>query len=347
LSLNPAGTLSSVLAFIPPLAMVAAMSRLKAYRPQWLAAALFAGTTAGIALGALQIASSGGGQSPWYLYDETNWGRGVGFFANVNHMATLLVVTIPFLAATVAAARSRGKQRSTAIAAIAAGLALVIVVGLVLNGSLAGYGLALPVIAASSLILIPAGGRLRTWILGLAILLLVGSLAALQMSPVGTRGIGEEANSSIQSRTEILSTTAHAIADFMPFGSGLGSFRAVYPLYESANRVTSTYVVHVHNDYAEIVLELGLAGIVLLVLFLAWWAIAVARVWRTAEAGPFARAAAIASAAVLIHSLVDFPLRTAAVAACFAMCLALLADRRAAPPKETTELRRTRHVEIR
>ena len=65
------------------------------------------------------------------------------------------------------------------------------------------------------------------------------------------------------------------------------------------------------------------------------------------EAGPFARAASIASAAVLVHSLVDFPLRTAAISACFGMCLALLADSRAAPPKEETELRRKRHVEFR
>jgi hypothetical protein len=49
---------------------------------------------------------------------------------------------------------------------------------------------------------------------------------------------------------------------------------------------------------------------------------------------------------VLVHSAVDFPLRTAAIAACFGMCLALLADSRAAPPKEKTALRRKRHVEF-
>lgn len=106
------------------------------------------------------------------------------------------------------------------------------------------------------------------------------------------------------------------------------------------------FVVHAHNDYLEVALELGLAGIVLTLLFLAWWAAAVWRTWRTAEPGPFARAAAIASAGVLIHSLVDFPLRTAAIAACFGMCIALLADSRAAPPKEKAQLRRKRHVEF-
>ena len=111
--------------------------------------------------------------------------------------------------------------------------------------------------------------------------------------------------------------------------------------------MTNTYVIHAHNDYAELALETGVAGILLMLLFLAWWAVAVWRVWRTAEAGPFARAASIASAAMLVHSLVDFPLRTAAMSACFAMCLALLADRRAPPPKEASDLRPARHAVIR
>jgi O-antigen ligase len=347
LSLNPAGGLYSLLSAIPPLAMICAMSRLHAYRPIWLAAALIAGTLAGIVLGALQVASSGTELSPWYLYRDTNGGRGVGFFANVNHMAALLVMTIPFLAAVIAAAKSRSKQRYSAIVVVAAAIAIIVLVGIVLNGSFAGYGLALPVAAASALIFVPSGSRARFWILISAAVLVVGSITALEATPIGSSKLGENASSSVQSRMAILATTSRAAGDFMPFGSGLGSFRKVYALYESPDKVTGTFVIHAHNDYAEIALELGVPGVVLVLLLLAWWAIAVARVWRTAEAGPFARAAAIASAAVLIHTLVDFPLRTAAIAACFGMCLALLADSRSAPPKEGAEMRRTRHLEFR
>jgi len=40
--------------------------------------------------------------------------------------------------------------------------------------------------------------------------------------------------------------------------------------------------------------------------------------------------------------------RTAAISACFAMCLALLADRRTQPPRrEAQDLRPTRHLVIR
>jgi O-antigen ligase len=346
LSLTPASGISSLLATIPALAMVCAMVRLKAYRPQLLAVALIVGTLAGIALGAMQVASSGGEISPLYLYEETNPGRAVGFFANADHMATLLIVTIPFLAAIVAAGTSASMQRYSAIVAVAIGLGIVVVVGLALNGSLAGYGLALPVIAASALVILPPRSKLRGWIVLVTALLVLASVIALETTSIGAGKIGQHATNSVQSRADILATTAEAAADFMPFGSGLGSFRSVYPLYERPERVTTEYVVHAHNDYAEIALEFGVAGIILIALFLGWWSSAVWRAWRKPE-GPFARAAAVASAAVLVHSIVDFPLRTAAISVCFAMSLALLADARAAPPKEKAQLRRSRHVEFR
>jgi O-antigen ligase len=341
LSLTPALGLDTFLRIIPAVAIFCAMVRLKAYRPRWLAFALIAGTLAGISLGAMQVASSAG-----YLYEETSPGRGVGFFANADHMATLLIMTVPFLSAIVAAARTASMQRYSAVVAIAAGLGIVVVVGIALNGSLAGYGLAFPVVAASALIVLPPNSRLRLWVVGLAVLLAVGSVAAIETTSIGSNKIGEHAATSAQSRADIFATTSRAAADFMPFGSGLGSFRSIYQLYERPEQVTTEYVVHAHNDYAEIALELGLAGIVLMLAFLAWWAASVWRAWRTAEAGPFARAAAVASAAVLVHSLADFPLRTAAIGACFGMCLALLADSRSAPLKEKKALRKRRHVEF-
>lgn len=347
LSLAPASTLDAILTLIPPLAVFCALACLKAYRPLFLAIAVLGATIAGIGLGALQVASNGAELSGWYLYPETNQGRAVGFFANADHMATLLVIAIPFLAAIVAASKGGSRQRYLATATVAAGTAVLLLVGIVLNGSLAGYGLAVPVAAASFLILLPPAMRLRLWVGAGAVLLLIAAVAILQAKPVTGGAIGAHANSAVSSRSEILKTTAAAARSFMPFGSGLGTFRAVYPLYESAATVDSTYVIHAHNDYAELLLELGAAGAVLILLFLAWWAAAVWRVWSSSEARPFVRAAAIASAAILVHSLVDFPLRTAAIAACFAMTLALLADGRGPAPQQDKALRRNRHVEFR
>jgi O-antigen ligase len=346
LSLTPYAGLNTLLGIIPPLALFCAILRLGAFRASWLAAALLAGTLAGITLGALQVVAPGA-SSPWYLYPETNRGVAVGFFANVNHMADLLVCALPFIAALAAAGRSRNIQRYSALLTILAGTALLLAVGIALNGSLAGFSLAVPAIAASILIVAPPSRNLRlpvAIITGLALLAAVGAMAS---TSIGSSRIGQEASGSVQSRRDILKTTEKAIGDTMPFGTGLGSFVHVYPLYESPDRVMSEYVVHAHNDYAELALELGLAGVLLIGVFLAWWGVAAKSAWRTGGGGgPYARAASIASAVILVHSLVDFPLRTSAIAATFAMCLALLIDRRPAQRQDPADLRPARHVVV-
>lgn len=344
LSLTPYGSLNSLLGLIPPLALFCGIVRLKAYRTAWLATALLVGTIAGILLGALQVAGSDSPASPWYLYEQSNFGLATGFFANANHMGILLVIILPFLAAFLGSARGPNKQRNSAIVAIVAGVALVIVVGIILNGSLAAYGLSLPVVLTSALLFLPQRRTLRLGALILAALLLVGAIGAIATSATRSDEFGPGATASVQTRQDMLVTTGRAVRDFMPWGTGLGSFRSVYQLYESRDQISTTYVIHAHNDYVELALELGVAGILLIIAFLVWWGRAVWHAWRYAEGGIYARAASIATAAVLVHSLVDFPLRTAAISAAFAMCLALLVERRVEAARERSDLWPTRHV---
>jgi O-antigen ligase len=345
ISVAPYDSIGTLYSFIPPLALFCAMTRLRAYEPAWIALALVLGTLAGMLLGVVQVASPGANH--WYLYPETNFGSAVGFFANAAHMADLLVITLPFVAAFAALARIRDAQASWALRSVLAVVAVVLIAGIALNGALAGYALAAPVIMASLLIVVRPRGLWRRAIAALAGLALIGSLAALAAVGIGASRLGTNAILSVQSRHEILATTGKAIADNLPWGTGLGSFVSVYPLYENADRVTNDYVVHAHNDYAEIALELGIPGIILMIVFLGWWLAAALAPWRTPGAGPFARAASIASAAVLAHSVVDFPLRTAAIGACFAAFCALLADRRIPLKRTPGDLWATRHVVIR
>lgn len=344
-SLAPYASLGAFLCLIPPLAMFCAIVRLRAYRPSWLAAALLVGAVAGIVLGALQVVSRDS-TSPWYLYRDTNIGAGVGFFANANHMASLLVIALPFAAAIAAAGKSRNIQRYSALLAVLAGLALLLIVGIALNGSIAGFALAVPVVAASALILLKPSRLLRRTLVLLAGLSVIAAIGLMAASSIGGTKVGQDASAAVESREQILQTTGRAMADYLPAGSGLGSFRKVYRLYESPGTVTNEYVIHAHNDYAELALELGVPGVILMALFLAWWAGAAWAVFGRSEGSPFARAAAIASAALLAHSLVDFPLRTAALSTCFAMCLALLADRRLPQRQDAADLRPTRHLVI-
>ena len=344
LSLAPYRSFDALLGLIPPLALFCVIARMSAYRPSWLVAALTAGTIAGILVGALQVSSADFATSRWYFYAESSFGIATGFFANGNHMGMLLVSTVPFLAALLASARGSNRQRSSAIFLVLGCAAVLVLAGIALNRSLAAYGLALPVLAASTLLLIPQRSKARPLVLIAAALLLAGAMFALGKSSVGS---GSEAATSVQTRQEMLRTTGKAIGDFMPWGSGLGSFRNVYHLYEDRAHVTNVYVIHAHNDYAELALETGFAGIILMIAFLGWWGRAVWIAWSYSEAGPYARAASIASAAILAHSIVDFPLRTAAIAAVFAMGLALLAERRVPVARASDDLWPTRHRVLR
>ena len=155
LTLAPYETQATALALLPPLGMLAATMGLRGYSPVWLAAALIAGAMAGVLLGILQVSSPLPEASPWYLYRISNFGVATGFFANSNHMANLLLVTIPFVAAIGVTLRQRSKdvRMKSAGFAVAYGGLVLAVLGLVLNRSLAGYGLGVPVVLASLTIL--------------------------------------------------------------------------------------------------------------------------------------------------------------------------------------------------
>jgi O-antigen ligase len=347
LSLAPYESLATVMKLIPPLALFCVIVRLRAYKPSWLATSLVAGTVAGVLLGALQVTNHNYAASPWYLYEQSNFGVATGFFANANHMAILLVVTLPFLAALLVWARGLASQHGSAIAVMATVTGLVVFVGIVLNRSLAAYGLVIPVLVASALLLLPQRSGLKKTGLAIATLLLVAAVAFISTRAIHAEDPRHPASTSVETRAAMFQTTARALGDFMPFGSGLGTFQRVYRMYESRNQVTNEYVIHAHDDYLELLLELGVAGMLLMLAFLAWWALAAVEAWRSAESGPFGRAASIASAAILVHSLVDFPLRTAAINAVFATCLALLLERAASTARGGSELWPTRHVVLR
>jgi O-antigen ligase len=117
-------------------------------------------------------------------------------------------------------------------------------------------------------------------------------------------------------------------------------------MYEDPATIGRWYMNHVHGDYLEVVLETGIPGLILIVLTLLWWGWRVQAIWRAEKPDHFARAATIASAAILAHSAVDYPLRTAAISALFALCLALMAEPRPATRRseEAAPENRARHL---
>ncbi len=249
--------------------------------------------------------------------------------------------------ALIAAFASRSRSRSPLSGTIALGAAafLVIFGGIALNRSLAAVGLAAPVLLFS-MMLLPAFSRIRRLALLGGVLALIGCILFLTSSPITGDVSGEDLR-SFESRADIWQATLELIRQSFPVGTGLGSFDSVYPLTEAPAGVRSTYVNHAHNDYLQVMLEMGVAGALLVLLFLAWWIAQVFRIWRSRLSTHYARAATIASGALLAHSIVDYPLRTAALSAIFAMCLGLMAQpRREQRSSDASQARPTKHVSI-
>lgn len=345
LSIAPHETMATTVTLIPPLAVLCLCLLTDDVRPSWIAAAVLAATFASVVVGALQVGSSGGAPSSWYFYRQSNFGQATGFFANSNHMGSLLVISIPFLAALVRRFRDRRSEKVKAGAVLLASAGLIVIaVGIVLNGSLAVLLLVVPVTLLSALIVL--GNKSKQ----LRRPLMLGALAAVVLAflasttSLASRVLSANAV-SFESRREMWSTSLKAIADFFPFGSGIGSFRPVYDTYEDIAEVNRTIVNHAHNDYLEVALEAGLPGIVLVLVLVLWWVRRARAVWGSDGRNALTMAAAIASGTLLVHSLVDFPLRMPALSAIMAACLGLLASSFRDQAK-VEDLWSTRHVSI-
>ena len=335
---DPNASLMALFAALPAIGAFVATDRIRA-APRAIAVAILAGMVAGVFLSAAQLA--GGGRNWAHLYSVTNRGA-VGFFANHNHMATLLLVSIPVGAALFSSIRPSRGGSSAARYAIGASLLVLVLIGIALNGSRAAFQLCVPVVLGSSA-LVPVGNRLKRLVLPVSAVALVGAAVLLASNPISE----DDPSTPPELRTTIWANTQQGIADSFPAGTGLGTFEQVYRHYENPADVTTRYVNHAHNDYLETVVELGAPGLVLLVLFLAWWALAAARIWRSPSSSGFARAATIATAAMLAHSAVDFPLRTAAMASVFAALVALMAQRPVTTAAATNGKQKTvRHVRL-
>jgi O-antigen ligase len=347
LSLAPYETLSAALTLLPPFAMIAAIVILRAYNRTALTIALLVGAVLGLGLGLLQISSPDVPGASYYLQPEHNGGTPSGFFANPNHMATLLLINIPFLAAFAGSIRNQSKKVSGPSARLMLGGAgaMLMVVGILLNKSLAGIGILIPVLVLSLFVAVSVPKKVRIGTLAVSALLLCGFLATL-FSPLNREFIHGEAVSAISTREEFAKTGIKVAENYAPVGSGIGTFQRVYRIFEDPRSIDpQTFVNHAHDDYLEVIIETGAFGLLMLAAFLAWWGSQIRAMVIAQTKDKYAGAGAIASGAVLLHSLVDYPLRTSAISASFAVCLALLAVSWRTSAADD-DLRPARHIEI-
>jgi O-antigen ligase len=324
ISLTPELTLKTSLALLPSLAVFVGWVGLSSKEQRLGIYLILAIASASLILGAIQLT---GGRGVGYLYSNTNLGSLVGFFSNRNHEASLLLCILPLGAALIASARQTKSNVKLAIAAFII-LALTVALSLAAVRSRAGVSLYVPALIFSGLLLFRSRvfGNLNRAFLIAAGILLVGltSLVIFGLAPLMARFDG---NLVQEERLVVAPDILHAAIQHLPFGTGLGSFDLAYRSIERLDNVSATFLNHAHDDFLEIALECGLLGLLPGLCFLGWLGRRSWQAWSGSEGRSsqmMAQAGVIVIGLLLAHSVLDYPLRTAALSSVFAFACALL-----------------------
>lgn len=322
LTLTPDLTWRSALALVPPAAMLMAALTLSPLQRARLISLCLAAAVIAMLLGVAQMAGAGDRIYPWGA-NKPDTLR--GFFANRNHLASMILAVLPFGIVLGAASLRRrdGDRRALWFAAVLVG---VVIIALAAIRSRAGIMLFVPLMASSLLAAWIATGRGRP---APALLLLLGAtgaaltaVAVLALPPIMDRFESQDSGG----RFDRWPTVAEAAQTYLPLGSGMGSFDAVYRSVEPLNELDFSFFNQAHNDYLETWLEAGWLGAALILGFLVWYGRRTWSAWRAPPSGErdLQRAASIAIGVFLLHSIGDYPLRTTALAVMLALCCGLL-----------------------
>ena len=235
-----------------------------------------------------------------------------GIFENPNHQASLLALSATIVSALPWRTRSGAGFRRSAAAWVLLGAMVALAVPL--TGSRAGIGLGVLGVGLAGLFRwrsTPAPGRARTLrpalVIATAVALAVGALAAWSQFRLDETV-----------RWSLARATAAMARDQAPLGAGFGMFTAWFDQSAPATLVQWEYFPHAHNEYVQWWFELGWAGAACVLAVLA---VLVALRPRPASSRAGADcigfgvplAAWLSCWLLLLHSLVDYPLRTPAL----------------------------------
>lgn len=324
LSLDPAATRASAFFFLVPATLFIATLHLDR-EGQYRLVALFALFAL---VNALLVTIQAQGHTGLTLYFTTPTRPGTGLFANKNHCAAMLVAAMP---AMIAICRSLLRDYSRTARHVACA-AILVFLSLAVFGCLSRAGIALLPIGLGVALLMMARGQMsrRTIVIGTAVfaVLLLVAIFILPRTYIVAQTLSRF-NTDSEGRYNFWPDVIAAIRTYLPAGSGIGTFVSIFTAQETLDNVHLTYTNHAHSDYMEIALETGLPGLVLTIAFLIWFvAVSWRRLgenWRGAGLDPVL-IACTGMTILLIHSGLDYPLRTLTLAGTFAMFAAILAS---------------------
>jgi O-antigen ligase len=331
LSLHARATEYAWLALIPCLAIFVLVQHLDRRRVRRLVFLFIFVAVCEATLGIMQLRAPAA--SLLHLGNPYGAGGSTGTYVNKNHFAALMAMALPVLMALWAAEvlppvsakgevlRDHPRNRDVRLAR-RLGLSvfvMALVLALLFSRSRAGIASGLAVLALASLSLVWNAGSVHARvILGVIAAAALALGVYIGLTPVLERFSAGEISLGYDGRMRIAAGTLGAALDFLPFGSGLGTFADVFRRYQLQS--FPGFIDHAHNDYAEAFLELGVAGIAAIALLffaylMRWRALLASRPSRSL--GYLQVGAGLGMLALIAHAMFDFNFHIPANAICF------------------------------
>lgn len=326
LSLAPHRTLASLLSLLPPLALLAMTASLGKSSRDLLVGVVVATGLAALVLGALQLSS--GDASPVHLYGVVE-PRLAGFQANHNSTADFMLVCM--IATALLVRNEAGKRlpdRQPVVLAVAGGAILLFALGVVFTTSRTGIAL-LPIALGACILILRRWFAFsgRTMALGAAAIVAAAvlALALARTNPV-LSAVLARFEFSQELRPQLWRDGIYVVQKYFPFGTGMGDFVPALIADERLEVVRASMPNRAHNDYIELAAEAGAIGIA--ALLACAWIIARSALKGLRQGGRETNAQCLFAIGAIgvfaLHSMVDYPFRSMAMACLGAICAGML-----------------------
>lgn len=313
LSIQPGATMNAAASLLVPIAVLVLAAGLQRFERGHLVTALLLLAGASALVGLMQFA----GLLLHGPFVEISPGAVSGLFANRNHFA--LMMALGCLLAPVWALHDPKRL----IWRIPAALGLIILFLLLILASGSRAGIVTGVLGTLLGLALARRGSTRAlkgvpiWARRLIGFIAIAAIAGfILFSIAADRAQSVDRILSIDTsndlRVRAFPTVMAATGTYLPFGSGFGSFDALFRMREPFELLQPLYFNHAHDDFLEIVLDGGLPALALLAVGLGWWILISIRLWRrpTSSHVTLGRLGSAMLLLIFIASIFDYPART-------------------------------------
>jgi O-Antigen ligase len=199
--------------------------------------------------------------------------RAAGTFVNKNHYATFLAMALPLLLM-----RSVGRfsfftkrEKDTRLRRAWWGFATALTAAALVSsvsraGTAAGFSVAVLTVIICATSTRDRNQRVAFVLIGAAAFG-IAAMAGIQLMLASLEGSAFE--QGVESRHLLNRMSLTGTMTLFPVGAGLGSFAVAFPRFQSEHFVG--FVEHAHNDYLQVLFELGLIGAFVLAGLAAAW----------------------------------------------------------------------------